>query len=291
MQPWPKLEAFAKKVHLPKSGLDLFLFDAGAVSSLPVLLLHGLGDEADTWRYVIPLLSDQYRVIAPDLPGFGRSEKQDRVYNPPFFQETLIELMDVLRLDQVILTGHSMGALLAHFTALECPERVKKLVLISGSLVSRLQKIDLGTLMFLVPVLGEWLYNRLRRDPQEAYRTLYAYYSNLDQMPQADRDFLYRRVNERVWDDRQRKSFLSAIRSLARWLPGQQKELASRLSSFRVPTQAIWGKTDKINSVQNGRALLETQPDVHLIVVPGAGHNLQQEKPEIVVESIRMENL
>lgn len=284
MQPWPALDAYANNVNLPKSGLNLFLYDVGAVTSTPVLLIHGLGDEADTWRYVIPLLTDQYRVIAPDLPGFGRSEKQDRAYNPPFFQESLIELMDVLRLDKVILAGHSMGALIVHFTALKCPERVDKLVLIAGSLVARMQKIDLGTLMFLVPGLGEWLYNRLRKDPQQAYQTLYPYYSDLDQMPPEDRDFLYRRVNERVWDDRQRRSFLSAIRSLARWIPRQQGELASRLSNFRVPTQAVWGEADRINPIENGRALVEIQPGANLTVVSGAGHNLQQEKPDIVID-------
>ena len=51
------------------------------------------------------------------------------------------------------------------------------------ALAPAMQKIDLGTLLFLVPGLGELLYNRLRRDPREAYRSLYPYYSDLDGMP------------------------------------------------------------------------------------------------------------
>lgn len=290
MQPWPALEKHAKSVHLTESGLNLFIYEAGDPAALPVFLIHGLGDEADTWRHVIPGLSDRYRAIAPDLPGFGRSDKGDRVYSPPFYQETLLELMDFLRIERAVLVGHSMGAMLAHSLALDCPGRVDRLILISGSLVTRMQKIDLGPLLFLVPGLGERLYNRLRRDPEEAYRSLYPYYSDLDGMPLEDREFLYRRVNERVWDDRQRKSFLSTIRSMARWIPRQQRELPSRLRGFQIPTRVLWGEADRINPAENGRALVEALPGARLRVVPGAGHNLQQEEPEIVIEMILEES-
>ena len=106
------------------------------------------------------------------------------------------------------------------------------------------------------PLLGEWLYTRLRRDPQAAYQTLAPYYGRLDELPKADRAFLFQRVNERVWSDGQRRAFFSTFHSLARWLPGQQRDLAVRLST-------------------------------HLAVVPGAGHNVHQENAEAVLKAIR----
>lgn len=287
MQPWPALEQDVRTIDLPRSGLTLHVYDVGAKDAWPMLLIHGLGDEADTWRHLIPPLAAGHRVIAPDLPGFGRSEKPTEACSVPFFQGILLDLLDSLAITRVTLVGHSLGAVIAHSLALNCPERVDRLILIGGSLVVRSQRVDLLTMLFLIPGLGEWLYNRLRKDPEAAYRTLEPYYSHLDRLPAADREFLFRRVNKRVWSDKQRWAFLSAFRNLARWIPGQQRDLPARLAAADVPTLAVWGKADRINTVENGRALVEAWPAARLVVVPAAGHNVHQENPEAVVEAIQ----
>jgi len=287
MSPWPELEQYARSMHLPQNGLTVYAYDAGAGTATPMLLIHGLGDEADTWRHVITPLSADRRVVAFDLPGFGRSDKPKRPYTISFFQSVVIELLDALALQRAVLVGHSLGAVLAHSIALNYPERVERLILMDGSLVARSQKLDLTTLLFLIPGLGEWLYTRLRRDPQAAYQTLAPYYGRLDELPEADRTFLFQRVNERVWSDGQRRAFFSTFRNLARWLPGQQRDLASRLSTLGVSTLVVWGEADRINSIQNASALAELQPTAHLVVVPGAGHNVHQEKAGAVLEAIR----
>ena len=287
MSPWPNLERYARAVHLPKHGLALHVYDAGAGAATPMLLIHGLGDEADTWRHLIMPLSADRRVVALDLPGFGRSDKPERSYTLLFFQDVELELLDTLTVPRAILVGHSLGAVIAHSTALNHPERVERLILVDGSLVARSQEIDLATLLFLIPGLGEWLYTRLRHDPQAAYQTLAPYYSRLNELPDADQAFLFQRVNERVWSDGQRRAFFSAFRNLARWLPGQQRDLAARLPALSIPTLVVWGEADRINSVENGRALAELQPGAHLAVVPGAGHNVHQENAEAVLKAIR----
>ena len=96
MQPWPALAPHARQVHLPRSDLSLYLYDAGPADATPLLLVHGLGDEADTWRHLIPPLSACYRILAPDLPGYGCSDKPHRPYTVPFFKEALVELLDEL---------------------------------------------------------------------------------------------------------------------------------------------------------------------------------------------------
>jgi pimeloyl-ACP methyl ester carboxylesterase len=286
MSPWPGLERYARAVRLPKDGLTLYTYDAGAGTAPPMLLIHGLGDEADTWRHLMPPLSADRRVVALDLPGFGRSDKPERPYTIRFFQNIVIELLDTLAVQRATLIGHSLGAVIAHSVALNYSERVERLILIDGSLVARSQKIDLATMLFLIPGLGEWLYNRLRRDPQAAYRTLAPYYGCLDELPAADRTFLFERVNERVWSDGQRRAFFSTFRNLARWLPDQQRDLASRLSTLGVPTLVVWGEADRINSIENGRALAELQPAARLVVVPDAGHNVHQENAEAILKAI-----
>jgi pimeloyl-ACP methyl ester carboxylesterase len=285
MQPWSALASFDRSIYLPGSGLTLHMYDTGARDAPAVLLIHGLGDEADTWRHLVPPLSAQYRVIAPDLPGFGRSEKPSRPYTVPFFKDVLLELLDTLQIRHAILIGHSLGAVIVHSVALSHPERLDRLMLISGSIVARSREVDLVTMLFLVPGLGEWLYNRLRKNPEAAYRTLEPYYSHLDRLSPADREFLFQRVNERVWSDGQRRAFLSAFRQLARWIPRQQRDLPSRLAHLELPTTVVWGEADRINTVGNGLALVELQPGAKLVVVPAAGHNVHQEDPGAVLEA------
>jgi pimeloyl-ACP methyl ester carboxylesterase len=278
MQPFPGLERWSRQVQLSHSKLNLFLYDTRQENTqTPVVLLHGLGDEADTWRSVLPFINAGGRAIAPDLPGFGRSDKPKQSYTIPFFVDTVLELLDELALQRVILVGHSNGAVISQAIALGHAERVERLVLISGSLVSKANKLDAGLLFFLVPGLGEWAYNQLRRDPQAAYKTLEGYYHRLADLPQADRDFLFQRVNERVWSDGQRRGFLSTLRSLVAWLPSQQKRLPERLRDWRVPTTVLWGENDLVNPAANAHALVDLLPSARLVMVPGAGHNLQQE--------------
>jgi pimeloyl-ACP methyl ester carboxylesterase len=287
MEPFPTLANWSRQIQLPGSKINLHYFDTGDNSKPPVLLLHGLGDEADTWRHVIPLLQPGYRVIAPDLPGFGRSEKGKRDYSIPFFIDTLLELLNFLSITRTILVGHSMGAMIAQALALKDPQRVERLVLISGSMVSRRNRFDLGLVLFLIPGVGERLYNQLRKNPQEAYRTLEPYYYSLGDLPQEDRDFLFKRVNERVWSDGQRQGYLSALRNMVFWVSAQQKSLPARLEGWNIPTLAIWGEKDRVMSIENAHDLIRLIPSAQLVIVPEAGHNVQQEKAEAVASAIQ----
>lgn len=286
MAPWPVLAPYARSVSLPKAGLTVFIYDRGGSDRPVTVLIHGLGDEADTWRHIFPALADRGRVIALDLPGFGRSDKPKRGYGIPFFRDVVLELLDVLGIQRATLVGHSLGAVIAHFTALSIPARVDRLVLIGGALVARPRRLDRVTLMFLIPGVGEWLYTGLRKDPQAAYASLAPFYHDLASLPQADRDFLFQRVNERVWSDGQRRGFLATFRSLAVWLPGQQKSLPTRIAGLTVPTLVIWGEGDVVNSVEGGRALVELQPSARLVIVPNAGHNVHQEHPAAILDLI-----
>jgi pimeloyl-ACP methyl ester carboxylesterase len=139
----------------------------------------------------------------------------------------------------------------------------------------------------MVPGIGEWLYTRLRKDPQAAYATLRAYYGELEALPEADRAFLFQRVNERVWSTRQRRAFLSIMRHIAVWLPKVQRGLADRLAHLTVPTLVLFGERDQIVSPKSGPGLTKVQPSAELVVVPEAGHQVQQERPEALLRALR----
>ena len=287
MQPWPGLEKYLKSTQLPKSGLHISYYDTGKNDALTVFLIHGLGDESDTWRHLIEPLSPYARVIAPDLPGFGRSEKPRIKYSLPFLTQTLLEFMDELQVERSILIGNSLGAIISQSMALEHPERIQGMVLIDGSMVqSNAQKVSLTNFLFLLPGIGKWMYNRLRSDPQSAYESLRPYYHDLDQMPEADRNFLFQRVNQRVWDDHQRDAYLSTLRNMVTYLMRRQSQLKETIPQIEAPTLIVWGESDQVSSVENGRLLQSILPNARLITLPKTGHVVQQERPQDLLDAI-----
>jgi pimeloyl-ACP methyl ester carboxylesterase len=96
-----------------------------------VLLIHGLGSNAKGWSRNIPDLARDHRVIAVDLPGYGYSDKGHYQYSLSFYAQVLKELLDGLGVEQATWMGHSMGGQIAMVAALEHPNTVGGLVLIS----------------------------------------------------------------------------------------------------------------------------------------------------------------
>jgi pimeloyl-ACP methyl ester carboxylesterase len=286
MRAWSGLEAYARTIDLTQSGLNLYVYDTGESESPAVVLIHGLGDESDSWRHVVEPLSARYRVVAADLPGFGRSDKPRRAYTVPFLRNTMLALMDALSIPSATLIGNSLGAMIAQSIALEHRERVRGLVLIGGTLLAGTQPLNLPMMLFLLPGLGEWLYTRLRKDPQAAFETLRGYYANLDELPEADRDFMFQRVNERVWSDGQRRAYFSVLRHTATWVPRQQRGLDEKLARLAMPTLVVRGEHDHLMPVANAQALVDVQPSARLVTIPGAGHLPQQERPQALLDAI-----
>jgi len=287
MQPYHGLEKYSQKIHLPKSNLELFYYDSGE-SDLPnMILVHGLGDDADTWRHLIEPLSKQWRVIAPDLPGYGRSQKPPVKYSLTYFSQTLLDLIEELGIKQPCWVGNSLGAILSSNIALISPEHVETLILIDGAMLqAEKQNVNLMNMLFLIPGIGKWLYNRLRKDPQVAYETLRPFYYDLDSLPDEERVFLKYRVNQRVWDDQQRDAYLSTLRNMVLSLIGQQIVIQEKLSKVSIPTLIIWGEADQIYSLKNGRLLNQVMPNSEMITFPETGHLVQQERPEKLIAAI-----
>ena len=117
---------------LAVNGIDLNVAQAGA--GTPVLLLHGFPDRWQLWRHQIPALVDAgYHVIAPDLRGFGASDRPGDVadYAMPTLIGDVTGLLDELGLERAAVVGHDWGAGLAWSVAMARPERVSELAVIS----------------------------------------------------------------------------------------------------------------------------------------------------------------
>lgn len=270
------LKPYQRKVAA--RGVGLHLYDSGATSSQgpTFLLIHGLGDEADSWQKVFPLLAGQGRVLALDLPGFGRSDHPKRAYTLNFFADTVVALLEHLKIPQAVLVGNSMGAAVALRVAMRRPDLVARLVLVDGPPVrSKLGKVQM---MFLIPGQGEKIYNSFRGSQDAAFESLRPYYGNLDTLPPEDRQFLRERVWDRVWSDDQRRAYFSTFRWMVlEGLLGHPRP--ARLGQLSTPTLIVWGDRDFIIPVEAGRTLASWIPRAKLHIIPGCGHLPQQENP------------
>jgi pimeloyl-ACP methyl ester carboxylesterase len=118
--------------RIPGSGVELAVRDEGEGPA--VLLLHGFPDSSELWRHQVPALTDAgFRVVAPDLRGFGASEKPPEVgaYRVGRSVADMVELLDALEIERASVVGHDWGAAVAWALASFVPDRVERLVVMS----------------------------------------------------------------------------------------------------------------------------------------------------------------
>jgi pimeloyl-ACP methyl ester carboxylesterase len=275
--PHPALEAFARRLEPD----GLFFYDAGpnpnAIAGSVVVLIHGNGDEADSWRHVMPALAQQHRVLAPDLPRFGRSRAlgQGDLHD---LAAGVLRTLESEHLKSVHLVGSSMGAVVAGLVAQHL--QASSLVLCGGSASSLgLSEPSVGVKALLEPGVGEAYYTGLRdAGIDAAYDTLKPYYANLENLSDPDRSFLKNRVWARVWSDSQRAAFFAGLRSLF------DPNLALNPANLEhLRTLLIWGEHDTIMPISAAHKLHSALPNSKLEIVPGAGHLPHQERPEAFV--------
>lgn len=283
MPPWPALEPFARTVRLAVGGEELFLFDTGTAGrKAPAILIHGLGDEADSWRHLIPLLAPDRRVLAPDLPGFGRSPGHGRI-SLKRHVAAIIGLLE--ETPSAVLVGSSMGAAVAELVAFAAPGRVAGLVLLDGGLPST-GSLSPALIRMLTPILGERTYRAFRRDHEAAYRSLAPYYADLAALGEEERTFLRDRVIARVESETQLRAYFASMRSFVATAATGRGRFATSLAAYGGPILLGWGELDQIMPLDGAQTLRAARPDAKLVVFAGAGHLPHQEAPAAVAEAI-----
>jgi pimeloyl-ACP methyl ester carboxylesterase len=242
--------------------------DEGAGEVL--VLIHGLGGSSFSWRAVLPKLSKKYRVIAPDLPGHGQSDKPRGDYAPAAFAAWLRDLLDTLGIPKVTVVGHSLGGGLAMQFAHQHRDYCQRLVLLSsGGLGSEvglsLRMLSLPGAQFVLPLLA----SRPRIDA----RTVAAFSE-----PSTVRESLSNR--------HYRQAFLRTLRSVVD-RRGQKVCALDRLHAIAdLPAQIIFGESDRVIPVAHAYAAHNVLPGSRLDVIPGVGHNPQVQCPDAVADLV-----
>ncbi|ULQ60232.1 alpha/beta hydrolase [Brucepastera parasyntrophica] len=283
MEMWPALSDYAKVLTIPEKKESLFFYDTGspgANAGLPVIFIHGLGDEADSWRHLIPLVSGKSRVIALDLPGFGRSRAGGKI-NLKRHAEAVLEMLELT--GPAVLAGSSMGAIIAEMAALQRPEKAAGLLLLDGCLPAS-GRAGASMLLMALPVAGKRWYKAFRKNPEGAYNSLRPYYTDLDALPDPDRVFLKKRVMDRVNSQSQFRAYFSSLRSLVAAAAVRNRSFSRKIADYPGKIYLGWGDQDMIMPRDSADAIKAARPDSQMCIFAGAGHLPHQENAPAVAE-------
>jgi pimeloyl-ACP methyl ester carboxylesterase len=259
-------------------GVRLHYQAFGEPEGRPVILLHGFCSSNYTWKDVVePLAAAGYRVIAPDLKGFGFSEKPaDRRYHVQDHAQLVIGLLDHLGISDAVFCGNSFGGATSLACALMWPHRVSRLILIDAAFNDEpLRQFPFSLYM---QVARAWMVGEASVPLMLSSRGL---------AERAMRDFFYDQsvlTPERV----------AAYYRPARTSDGQQAAISTarqwdlnwieqELDAIQTPTLIIWGECDKSIPVSLGVHLHVNLPHSEFVVIPDCGHLPQEERPEETV--------
>jgi pimeloyl-ACP methyl ester carboxylesterase len=236
----------------------------------PLVLLHGLGGRWSNWAANIPALAQRHRVIAPDLPGFGRSGPYGGAVTMERYTDTIVELLDLLGVGRATFVGNSMGGLLTIETAVRHPDRVGAAVLVASGgipLTSRHHRlIAIPQARAANRLLGRPMSRRAVRSSPRMRRLL---------------------ARQLVHDPAKvpPRLLASALRGLG--APGFPAALDAadlydarlRAPAVACPTLILWGQEDRLLPVAMGAELERLIPGSRLVVWEDTGHCPMLEDP------------
>jgi len=247
----------------------------------PLLLLHGLLDSHRTWDRLIPCLSDQFTLLAVDLPGFGKSPL------PIVWKDSLSGMVEEVitflhreGIRQVTCVGSSMGGSLALAIAIKYPESVENIILLNPYVLPEMPRVGL---LIQDSFLGRLL-PYLLGEPVLHYCAKTIYARSL---------YNHRLINQQLIDEMiQPFLSLSQRRDLIRFLRGisskEIMEIEASLSKIYQPLLVLWGECDRWLTKGHLLHIQNRLPQCKTMLIPACGHLPQMEMPKETAEAIRL---
>ena len=246
------------------------VFTAGPEAAPTVVLVHGLGDKAARdWDGLIAVLARDYRVVAFDLPGFGRSSKGNEFYSPEKYAAFLHYLVEEhIHTRPFSLVGHSMGGAIALRYAARYPQDVTALVLVDVPGIlhrmaysKHLSHLGINFLPSLYPAQNDHLGNLMS--------SVLGLVEKVKPAPEAI-----------VANPRLRQNFLNAEPAKIAGLALALEDFSRDIPRVQAPVLVLWGGRDIIAPLRNGRVLSANLPHAQLEVFEASGHTPMDDVPE-----------
>ncbi len=252
-------------------GVRVHYQDAGDLKAPTLVLIHGFASSTLVWsKVLLELAAAGFRVIAPDLPGYGYSGKPRRhEYTIGSQARMVVGLLDELGIDSATIIGSSYGAAVAASVALDQPERVEKLILV-GAVANNDPTKFLVMRLFGSPIIGDIVSPFLlgsRRLLKRRMKRVYDRHSwVLDE----------RRVDARHLPLQTAGTHRAIIRTVRRWDANRIQRDAHLITQ---PTLILWGESDRDVPIRAGHTLHREIENSRLIVFRNCGHLPHEEYP------------
>jgi 4,5:9,10-diseco-3-hydroxy-5,9,17-trioxoandrosta-1(10),2-diene-4-oate hydrolase len=264
-------------------GKPIFVAESGTGPA--VVMLHGGGPGASgvsNYSRNIDVLAQHFRVIVPDMPGYGRSVKgvdQDDPYG--YLADMIRGLLDTLDIDIAHLIGNSYGGAAALRLAMDTPRRVDKLVLMGPVGIGTTRAVPTAGIRSLLSYYGG---EGPSRDKLAAFIRTYLVYDGAS-VPDDLIELRYQAsIDPEVVANPPARmpSGLTAPRTL--WRTDFTRD--SRLKRLQTPTLVLWGRDDKVNRPAGGPMLLNAMPNAELVMTSHTGHWMQWERADLFNELV-----
>ena len=236
-------------------------------SKKTLVLIHGLGASAERWDLVIPLFSKHFRVIIPDLIGFGYSDKPLADYTLDFFSSFLEKFFDAANIQHPIIIGSSLGGQIAAEYTAEHSQNVEKLILVSPS----------GVMKKSTPALDAYIMAALYPNEQNAKNAF-------ELMESSGKHVDEKIVNgfiERMKLPNAKLAFMSTLLGLK-----NAKVITTKLQSMITPTLIIWGSNDPVIPIQHADEFVASIKDCRFLRMDNCGHTPYVQDPKIFASNV-----
>ncbi|MFI8688755.1 alpha/beta fold hydrolase [Rossellomorea sp. NPDC077527] len=264
---------FAKVVEVNGANV-YFEHHEHPTASETFVLLHGFLSSTFSFRRLTPLLKENYNVISIDLPPFGNSGKHNRfTYSYENLANTVIALLEYLKVSNVHLTGHSMGGQIALNVMKKAPSLVEKGVLLCSS--GYLKRMNWPiTMLSHIPFFHLYVKLWLTRSGVRNNLENVVHDSTL-----IDDEMMFGYLKPFLEDD--------IFKALTRMIRDREGDLSvNDLKNIQTPCLLVWGEHDRVVPLSTGHRLNEDIPNSKLVVLKETGHLVPEEKPTEVLEHI-----
>lgn len=278
-RPWKRARRASDldQVEIEADGMTLSCYLIGRGS--PLLLLHGLGSSKISMVPLLGPLSEEHRLIVPDLPGHGESDKPPADYSPRFYARVVRHLMDELEVEQPVIVGNSMGGRIGLELALRSANRVRALVLICAAVPGLRWRYLMGFLRMLPSEFASIPFPLRERWMQRMLDNLFSRPDDIgtEEIRLAARDFIrvYREPKARV-------ALLSSIRHV---VTESKEPFWASLRRIKHPALVMVGEDDRLMPARLGIRLAHALPNSELVLLPKTGHVPQFEATPQVLDA------
>ncbi|HEU4521247.1 MAG TPA: alpha/beta hydrolase [Thermoanaerobaculia bacterium] len=241
-----------------------------------MVLLHGIPGSSRTWSRVAELLSPRFRVLVPDLLGFGSSPDGSRA--PHVFEQaqTLLQDFRALRIDAAHVAGFDFGGPVAVALASIAPGLLTGLTLLSTNVLTD-TPVPLPLQVARIPIAGELAFRMMFSRPGLHLMWRNAAVDRVRFPLEEFRDSLDRRGIGTA-----RRIFLASLRHL----PALYGPIEAALAEISIPVTVMWGDRDPFFSIATGERTARRIPGARFVVLPGCGHFLPNERAAEVTATI-----